>query len=516
MFYRILAVCVLLSLLGFSAPAPPNASTPSLDAQTPAEQEVLRQLSAGKEADLTKLPQGQRTVRAAFLKQLLSASSQGQGGSLTLIGAEIPDAFLAGGSNESMDVPMNLKLENCHFAAAFQCNGCHFHASVAFHRCRFDDGLHLQNSQVDGDMLLTQNVTEVQAKEKAHAVFLRGSHVTGLLSIQQPRGTAVSIGAANTSAGNIDINLTDSGRVRILNLANVSTGHLTIFNNRPGSSHLKTLYINAVNVKNNLFLKNLAIEDLTARHITVGFQTEFSNLAITNQLNLSAATLDSFAFALASQNDQPVWPKEIELDDFSFKSGAVTADAPKPPAKSDSNDVQPADETPLPRDVTLEFLERANYSQSAFTSYETELTGEGRSHDAQEVFTQMHRARRRSDFKLANPATWLTTLFDYFQEYFLGYGRSVVPPLVWSLVFIALGTLLFRGRDSMVAMDDKAPPFSPFWYSLETFLPVVDLGVGKSWRPRPSSPLVTYARLHQLAGWILIPVALAAITGVVK
>lgn len=69
----------------------------------------------------------------------------------------------------------------------------------------------------------------------------------------------------------------------------------------------------------------------------------------------------------------------------------------------------------------------------------------------------------------------------------------------------------------MEAIGEHPPRFSAFWYSLELFLPVVDLGVAKSWRPSQQSfPLLTYARIHQLAGWILNPVALAAITGAFK
>jgi len=69
-----------------------------------------------------------------------------------------------------------------------------------------------------------------------------------------------------------------------------------------------------------------------------------------------------------------------------------------------------------------------------------------------------------------------------------------------------------------VAKDGAEPAtYSRFWYSLELFLPVVDLGVAKSWRPKNENRhLLAYARIHQLAGWVLIPVALAALTGARK
>src|SRR5262249_12348095 len=80
--------------------------------------------------------------------------------------------------------------------------------------------------------------------------------------------------------------------------------------------------------------------------------------------------------------------------------------------------------------------------------------------------------------------------------------------------------LLFRDtfrmeKSSNNVIDDA--PYSWFWYSLELFLPVVDLGMAKNWcRFRNKTGLRTYARIHQLAGWILVPVSLAALTGAIE
>jgi hypothetical protein len=114
-------------------------------------------------------------------------------------------------------------------------------------------------------------------------------------------------------------------------------------------------------------------------------------------------------------------------------------------------------------------------------------------------------------------AVWI---LDKGQAIFLGYGRFPLPPVFWSIGFIALGALLFAntGKMSPVKKDEvDGVAYSRLWYSLELFLPVVDLGVAKNWKPKESFPgLRTYARIHQLAGWVLIPVTLAALTGVIK
>jgi len=127
----------------------------------------------------------------------------------------------------------------------------------------------------------------------------------------------------------------------------------------------------------------------------------------------------------------------------------------------------------------------------------------------------MHSVMRQVDWK--HWWTWYLGLFDVFQEYVLGYGRYPTPPLVWSFIFVAIGFFVFRNPTSMQPRVDKPADFSAGWYSLELFLPIVDLGVAKEWRPK-STPRwrVAYAHAHQLARWILIPVALAAITGVIK
>ena len=64
--------------------------------------------------------------------------------------------------------------------------------------------------------------------------------------------------------------------------------------------------------------------------------------------------------------------------------------------------------------------------------------------------------------------------------------------------------------------------FSSFIYSLETFLPFVDLHQAKYWLPtrKPVSgrqiaarSLMWYLRLHTLSGWILSTLFIAGLTG---
>jgi hypothetical protein len=68
----------------------------------------------------------------------------------------------------------------------------------------------------------------------------------------------------------------------------------------------------------------------------------------------------------------------------------------------------------------------------------------------------------------------------------------------------------------MQKIDDRgAMEYSPLWYSIDTFVPVIKFDMRDAWRPKNASA-INYLRLHTVAGWILITFALAALSGLVK
>jgi hypothetical protein len=131
----------------------------------------------------------------------------------------------------------------------------------------------------------------------------------------------------------------------------------------------------------------------------------------------------------------------------------------------------------------------------------------------------------------------------------IGYGYRPLRALWWILGFVLLGAVLFRwgyGSGLITPTEENAyrafiesgtpppyyPPFSSFVYSLENFLPVVDLHQGTYWRPNPHhhpsnhSRKVTWADnilsarllrcylwIHILAGWTITPLLFAGLAG---
>lgn len=81
------------------------------------------------------------------------------------------------------------------------------------------------------------------------------------------------------------------------------------------------------------------------------------------------------------------------------------------------------------------------------------------------------------------------------------------------------GWLVFRRRQDVEPrkQEDESRLYDPLWYSLDLFLPLTTLQAADVWMPIQSSRFRRYyARVHSILGWILIPIGLAAISGLVS
>ena len=82
------------------------------------------------------------------------------------------------------------------------------------------------------------------------------------------------------------------------------------------------------------------------------------------------------------------------------------------------------------------------------------------------------------------------------------------------LALVVLGTFVFR-RDQMTQEEKSSDNwYRSNWFSLDLLSPV-HLGVSKKWRPNDDK-LRDYAQIHRVAGSVLIPLIVAAITRLIK
>ena len=129
----------------------------------------------------------------------------------------------------------------------------------------------------------------------------------------------------------------------------------------------------------------------------------------------------------------------------------------------------------------------------------------------------------------------LTWMLDRMHCWFTGYGVRTYR-LLWLIVPILIfGAWIFHLGGSVVLMPDIQPlpmvnpqesGWEAFWISLNIFLPI-DIPSGASWQPSslfiPKFWIIpkfmnftAFATLLNLAGWILVPVGVAGISGLLK
>jgi hypothetical protein len=98
------------------------------------------------------------------------------------------------------------------------------------------------------------------------------------------------------------------------------------------------------------------------------------------------------------------------------------------------------------------------------------------------------------------------------------YGRHPETAFVWGAVVVLIGALVFSSKKMEVRKrEDACWKYSAFWYSLDLFVPAIDLQDASIWIPREEWRFGrNYMRVQRILGWILIPIGLAALAGIVK
>jgi hypothetical protein len=194
-----------------------------------------------------------------------------------------------------------------------------------------------------------------------------------------------------------------------------------------------------------------------------------------------------------------------------------------------------------PTDATarLRWLRRQapGYRPQPYEELARVLTADGDTSGATEVLIAQRQAQRQ----LGNLGR-LERMWNLLLQITIGYGFRPLRALWWILGFVLVGTALFgAGYRMRIITPTEAdaygkfaetgsapghyPRFNAFVYSLENFLPVVDLHQGEYWRPNPglrdsgtipASLLHWYLWLHILAGWTLTPLLFAGLSGLIR
>jgi hypothetical protein len=197
----------------------------------------------------------------------------------------------------------------------------------------------------------------------------------------------------------------------------------------------------------------------------------------------------------------------------------------------------------------------------------------GHGEDARAVLVVKERLQRQARRERARNPLWraLLAAADGILGVTLAYGRQPLLAFVWLLLFWVLGVAVFgqaqrqgavmpnsavvlrspewtlcgietSEQRSLIATTQTTglassgqtqldcfrqrweassyPAFNPWMYSLDTLLPVLDMGQKAFWRPNPAKPggglAINYFYFQSIVGWALSLLAVAGFSGLVK
>jgi hypothetical protein len=121
----------------------------------------------------------------------------------------------------------------------------------------------------------------------------------------------------------------------------------------------------------------------------------------------------------------------------------------------------------------------------------------------------------------------ISRLWSWILDVTISYGYRPEKVIAWFIVpMIILGYFVFNWANSTGVMefvgnqDIINPIFNPFVYSLDVFLPIVDLHHESAWSPISTAEFGKFVQsfiyFQILAGWLFTTLAVAAVTGLVR
>jgi hypothetical protein len=544
------ALCVLSSSV-FAQMAP----------VTPMERSVLTDGLKGRVELPDRLPKKDHEIRDSFLIDVITSPSfKPLGNRLALLNAVIVhDIHNTSPKPQSLVVPLELQIVGSDFETTFICRSCHFREDLSLIQDQFSEGIELEGSDIAGGLQVYGGTAKPipSAAPPDAAIDIRNLHVGGAvligfdnvdgyidasylkaaslhtgemlhlwrlelshaevgdLSIDVQRDDyPISLSMTGLTAGAIDLYLPavasyvilDSIRAEnvIIESANPPTQSQSNSSQKlPNTPEGALATLEGATIRGDLSVFDTRVDSLRARSASIAGRVLLSDVTVANSISLEDATLGSLSWSAR------VFPAKVSFDDIRCSHWSIS----RLPSTPDSGS-QAGGAPSQGSDVTLDVLKSAQFSQAAFASYETDLKARGATSRAEEAYFAMRVKGRDVN---AHEGHWTAVILDCIQQYFLGYGRSARAPLIWSGIFVLVGFFTFRKANEMEPRVERPGAYSGFWYSLELFLPIVDLGVAKEWRPKATSGLrIVYARFHELVGWILVPVAIAAITGITR
>ena len=241
--------------------------------------------------------------------------------------------------------------------------------------------------------------------------------------------------------------------------------------------------------------QELEVDELDALSTQVLGRTMFERVNVAGQARLQGARLGR----IESKSMEWVTVQRPQLQGMRFDSIAFDDDRKK-------------------SDDFFQMLFRTDYSRSAYVSSESYLRQQGDISNADDMWIAIRvndRAMLYPDWpSWLNPPPWL----DVATEVLIGYGRKPWRAFIPALIVVAIGAVIFgRARVDPVQAQDEDRLYSRMLYSLDKFMPVVNLRVAETWRVKDRPTWIWwYQYVHTMLGWTIVPFIVATLTGIIK
>lgn len=535
-----------LVLLVGAAPAPAQSEQKQLRANPAAERWVAQQVAAAKSANLKeKFAKAEdRVITASFLEGLLTKSIEE--GKARRRGVNIFNATVLGEVNlPNAKMPYAVSLEQCRFTARVNLVNTNLDGDLSFDGSEFEGSADFEDMQVSGDAFFREvtfkaavrflgaNVgknfeatsaqfrdaeavtffTDLRVKDNAYftgAVFeanasFYGMDVGGNLEVDdaqfRDKERAVGFEGARVNGYALFREVVFEGPTSFLNMTVAKTFDVEGAHFR---SKEHSVRFDGMKIEGNAFFRNTTFDGPAA----------FLGTNISGSLEAKGAKFNA-ARESASFED-------LKADTILF-TGASFAGQPYFSGMS----YRRIDAGSW--DKLLDLITQSVYGADVYAGLEAMAYRDGYPDRGKQIYIAQ---RRRERSEHLSGVSWVG---NFLLDVLVGYGRRPWLAFVYGAVIVAFGCFVFRRRGMVLkkpelqkeeqqtertteqAPEEKPLKYTPFWYSLDLFLPFVDLQVDSLWVPDQRRRFARhYMYVHTILGWVMIPVGLAALTGIIK
>ncbi len=436
---------------------------------TAAEKFVLAQAIAGKSADLERqfADETNRVLRAAFLEAILTQSNT----NIHRNGFSIEHAVI-------LD-PLDLRNAEVHYETSL--TQCRFAEEADFSKSIFEKGLSLAGSTFGGSAnFFSMKIGRVAVFDQTRfgaRVNAAQMEITGVFTAREAH--------FNSPTGSVDFTSLKTGgdaffsRATFAGPVNFQSAHLGANWRFDGS-----LFTNPAALVN--------FEEVKVEAATTFVGGLFAGYVSFKDARFAALDFSKVAWPSAREDKPWLW-----LNGMTY--GRISAGSEK---DSWQNLYQLVQRT----------AHGSAYSADVFARLEDYYRHLGYPSQAN-IFFRAQKKRERQEVLSGFSWAW-----SFFLEHFVGYGRSPERAIFWSVAIIGIGCVMFQPNRMEPQMSEyTGRKYSPFWYSVDVYLPIIKLHDAEIWKPKEECVLThVWRRIHTILGWALIPIAIAAWTGMLS